>query len=213
MKVVLIMQPRYIARIYFIILFIISLFETKIFNFMTLNLFLAYIPYELCLLLKLFKPIKKFEWPLFVVFGMIFLLLVPNTFYMITDLIHLNQFQFNFLVGLSLKEWIFFTYLMLGVFLAMYVMILIFMEILHFTKHIWLNRILVIILMFLNGLGIYMGRFLRFHTVYLINEPLKIFYEVLGVFNLKTFIFVLLMVIMQSAIILFVKGVRLQKWC
>lgn len=211
MKVVLIMQPRYIARIYFIILFIISLFETKIFNFMTLNLFLAYIPYELCLLLKLFKPIKKFEWPLFVVFGMIFLLLVPNTFYMITDLIHLNQFQFNFLVGLSLKEWIFFTYLMSGVFLAMYVMILIFMEILHFTKHIWLNRILVIILMFLNGLGIYMGRFLRFHTVYLINEPLKIFYEVLGVFNLKTFIFVLLMVIMQSAIILFVKGVRLQK--
>lgn len=211
MKVVLIMQPRYIARIYFIILFIISLFETKIFNFMTLNLFLAYIPYELCLLLKLFKPIKKFEWPLFVVFGMIFLLLVPNTFYMITDLIHLNQFQFNFLVGLSLKEWIFFTYLMLGIFLAMYVMILIFMEILHFTKHIWLNRILVIILMFLNGLGIYMGRFLRFHTVYLINEPLKIFYEVLGVFNLKTFIFVLLMVIMQSAIILFVKGVRLQK--
>lgn len=211
MKVVLIMQPRYIARIYFIILFIISLFETKIFNFMTLNLFLAYIPYELCLLLKLFKPIKKFEWPLFVVFGMIFLLLVPNTFYMITDLIHLNQFQFNFLVGLSLKEWIFFTYLMLGVFLAMYVMILIFMEILHFTKHIWLNRILVIILMFLYGLGIYMGRFLRFHTVYLINEPLKIFYEVLGVFNLKTFIFVLLMVIMQSAIILFVKGVRLQK--
>ncbi len=211
MKVVLIMQPRYIARIYFIILFVISLFETKIFNFMTLNLFLAYIPYELCLLLKLFKPIKKFEWPLFVVFGMIFLLLVPNTFYMITDLIHLNQFQFNFLVGLNLKEWIFFTYLMLGVFLAMYVMILIFMEILHFTKHIWLNRILVIILMFLNGLGIYMGRFLRFHTVYLINEPLKIFYEVLGVFNLKTFIFVLLMVIMQSAIILFVKGVRLQK--
>lgn len=211
MKVVLIMQPRYIARIYFIILFMISLFETRIFNFISLNLFLAYIPFELCLLLKLFKPIKKFEWPLFIVFGMIFLLLVPNTFYMITDLIHLNQFQFNFLIGLNLKEWIFFTYLMLGVFLAMYVMILIFMEILHFTKYVWLNRLLVIILMFLNGLGIYMGRFLRLHTVYLINEPLKIFYEVLGVFNLKTFIFVLLMVIMQSAIILFVKGVRLQK--
>lgn len=211
MKVVFIMQPRYIARIYFIILFTISLFETKIFNFMTLNLFLAYIPFELCLLLKLFKPMKKFEWPLFVIFGMIFLLLVPNTFYMITDLIHLNQFQFNFLIGLNLKEWIFFTYLMLGVFLAMYVMILIFMEILHFTTHIWLNRALVIILMFLNGLGIYMGRFLRIHTVYLINEPLKIFYEIISVFNLKTFIFVLLMVIMQSAIILFVKGVRLQK--
>ena len=51
-------QPRYIARIYFIILFTISLAETRVFNFMTLNLFLTYIPFELCLLLKLFKPKK-----------------------------------------------------------------------------------------------------------------------------------------------------------
>ena len=93
---------------------------------------------------------------------------------MITDLIHLNQFQFNFLVGLNLTEWVYFTYLMLGVFLAIYVMILIFMEIGHLTSHLWLNRTLIIVLMFLNGLGIYIGRFLRLHTVYLIDEPLKI---------------------------------------
>ena len=30
-----------------------------------------------------------------------------NTFYMITDLIHLNQFQFNFLAGLNITEWIY----------------------------------------------------------------------------------------------------------
>lgn len=204
-------QPRYIARIYFIILFTISLAETRVFNFMTLNLFLAYIPFELCLLLKLFKPKKAFEWPLFIIFGLVFLLLVPNTFYMITDLIHLNQFQFNFLVGLNLTEWIFFTYLMLGVFLAMYVMILIFMEIEHFTSHVWLNRALIVVLMFLNGLGIYIGRFLRLHTFYLINEPLKIVTEVLSVFSLKTFMFVLLMVLMQAVLALIVKGVRLQK--
>lgn len=57
-KVVYIMQGRYIARIYFIILIVISLFESRIFEFMTLNIFLAYIPFELCLLLKLFKPKK-----------------------------------------------------------------------------------------------------------------------------------------------------------
>ena len=33
--------------------------------------------------------------------------------------------------------------------------------------------------MFLNGLGIYIGRFLRLHTVYLLNAPLKIVKEVL----------------------------------
>ncbi|MGT2397569.1 DUF1361 domain-containing protein [Staphylococcus aureus] len=30
-------------------------------------------------------------------------LLLPNTFYMVTDLIHLNQFQFNFFAGLNLE--------------------------------------------------------------------------------------------------------------
>ncbi|MEC5379209.1 DUF1361 domain-containing protein, partial [Staphylococcus hominis] len=44
------MTSRYIARIYFIILFVISLFETRVFNFVSLNLFLAYIPLELCFL-------------------------------------------------------------------------------------------------------------------------------------------------------------------
>lgn len=178
---------------------------------MTLNLFLAYIPFELCLLLKLFKPKKLCEWLLFIIFGVVFLLLVPNTFYMITDLIHLNQFQFNFLAGLNLTKWVYFTYLMLGIFLAMYLMILIFIELAHFTSHLQLNRALIILLMFLNGVGIYIGRFLRLHTVYFINKPLKIVTEVLSTFNCKTLLFVILMVMMQGTIVLFVKGVRLQK--
>ena len=71
----------------------------------------------------------------------IFVLLLPNTFYMVTDLIHLNQFQFNFYAGLNLSEWKYFTYLLLGVFLAVYVMILIYFEILTLTSHRWLTRI------------------------------------------------------------------------
>ena len=43
--------------------------------------------------------------------------------------------------------------------LAMYCMILIFINLMHFTSKLWLNRILIVVLMFLNGLGIYMGRF------------------------------------------------------
>ena len=92
---------------------------------------------------------------------------------MITDLIHLNQFQFNFLVGLNLTEWVYFTYLMLGVFLAIYVMILIFMEIGHLTSHLWLNRTLIIAYVLKWIRHIYRP-ILRLHTVYLIDEPLKI---------------------------------------
>ncbi|EOA9883847.1 DUF1361 domain-containing protein [Staphylococcus aureus] len=205
------MQSRYIARIYFLILFIVSLFETKIFQFMTLNLFLAYIPFELSLLLRLFKPNKKYEWPLFIIYSFISVLLLPNTFYMVTDLIHLNQFQFNFYAGLNLSEWKYFTYLLLGVFLAVYVMILIYFEILTLTSHRWLNRLIVVVLMFLNGFGIYIGRFLRLHSVYFFNEPLHVLNHILESLTLKTAMFVCFMVVMQAAILLFGKGVRLNK--
>ena len=50
-------------------------------------------------------------------FALIFILLVPNTFYMVTDLIHLNQFTFDFYVQLNLIEWLYFTFLLLSVFL------------------------------------------------------------------------------------------------
>lgn len=178
---------------------------------MTLNIFLAYIPLELCFLLRLFKPTKSSEWPLFFIFGLIFILLVPNTFYMITDLIHLNLFKFNFLIELNLTEWLAFAYLLAGVFFAIYCMIFIFISLEHFTSNIWLNRCLVLSLMFLNGIGIYVGRFLRFHTVYLITRPLTITHQVFDAINLKSVIFIMLMVLLQAIVILFVKGVRLIK--
>ena len=94
MKVGDVVSARYIARIVFLILFVLSLFD-HIFQFMTLNLFLAYVPFELCFLLRLFKPQHRFEWTLFIIFSLIFIFMVPNTFYMITDLIHLKQFIFS----------------------------------------------------------------------------------------------------------------------
>ncbi|MGV1143522.1 DUF1361 domain-containing protein [Staphylococcus aureus] len=141
---------------------------------MTLNLFLAYIPFELSLLLRLFKPNKKYEWPLFIIYSFIFVLLLPNTFYMVTDLIHLNQFQFNFYAGLNLSEWKYFTYLLLGVFLAVYVMILIYFEILTLTSHRWLNRLIVVVLMFLNGFKLYWSFLTLTFRLFLFNEPLHV---------------------------------------
>ena len=178
---------------------------------MALNIFLAYIPLELCLLLKLFKPRETKEWPLFIIFTLIFILLVPNTFYMVTDLIHLNNFKFDFLVSLNLIEWFAFAYLLAGVFFAIYCMIFIFISLEHFTSNIWINRCLIIGLMVLNGIGIYVGRFLRFHTVYLITRPLTITHQVFDAINLKSVIFIILMVLLQAIVILFVKGVRLIK--
>ncbi|GGB90808.1 DUF1361 domain-containing protein [Staphylococcus nepalensis] len=205
------MAPRYIARTVFLILMIISIFFNHFYQFMTLNLFLAYIPFELCLLLNLFKPKYKYEWPLFIVFILIFLFMVPNTLYMVTDLIHLNQFTFSFYQGLVIVEWMYFTFLISGVLLALYLLILMFIEIEHFTSAHWFNRILILIMMMLNGFGIYIGRFLRLHSVYLINEPLRIFREVTNNLNLDALLFITLLVLLQILIYAFAKGVRSAK--
>ena len=207
-KVGVFMKARYIARTVFLILIIISIFFNDYYQFMTLNLFLAYVPFELCLLLNLFKPVHKYEWPLFIIFALIFLFMVPNTLYMVTDLIHLNQFTFNFYQGLILVEWAYFTFLVSAVLLALYLLILMFLEIEKFTPYLWLNRTIIIAMMFLNGLGIYIGRFLRLHSVYLINEPLRIINKVWSNLNLEAICFVLLLVVLQGILILFAKGVR-----
>ncbi len=178
---------------------------------MTLNLFLAYVPFELCLLLNLFKPKYKYEWPLFIVFVLIFLCMVPNTLYMVTDLIHLNQFTFNFYQGLIIVEWVYFTFLVAGVLLALYLLILMFVEMENFTTHRWLNRTIILIMMSLNGLGIYIGRFLRLHSVYIINEPLRIYREVINHLDFDAFLFVILLVLLQILIYTFAKGVQRTK--
>lgn len=207
-KVGVFMKARYIARTIFLIVIIISIFFNDYYQFMTLNLFLAYVPFELCLLLNLFKPVHKYEWPLFIIFALIFLFMVPNTLYMVTDLIHLNQFTFNFYQGLILVEWAYFTFLVSAVLLALYLLILMFLEMEKFTPYLWLNRTIIIAMMFLNGLGIYIGRFLRLHSVYLINEPLRIINKVWSNLNLEAICFVLLLVVLQGILILFAKGVR-----
>ncbi|MGY3481587.1 MULTISPECIES: DUF1361 domain-containing protein [Staphylococcus] len=190
---------------------IISIFFNQFYQFMTLNLFLAYVPFELCLLLNLFKPKYKYEWPLFIVFVLIFLCMVPNTLYMVTDLIHLNQFTFNFYQGLIIVEWVYFTFLVAGVLLALYLLILMFVEMENFTTHRWLNRTIIFIMMFLNGLGIYIGRFLRLHSVYIINEPLRIYREVINHLDFDAFLFVILLVLLQILIYTFAKGVQRTK--
>lgn len=202
------MRARYIARTVFLILMIVSIFFNSFYKFMTLNLFLAYVPFELCLLLNLFKPKFKFEWPLFIIFSLIFLLMVPNTLYMVTDLIHLNQFSFNFYQGLILIEWAYFTFLVSAVIFALYLLTIMFLEMERFTHYKWLNYVLIVIMMFLNGFGIFIGRFLKLHSVYLINEPMRIFKEVVLRTDINAFGFILLLVVLQVLLFSFAKGVR-----
>ena len=96
----------------------------------------------------------------------------------------------------------------IAVLLALYFLFLMFLEMEKFTPYLWLNRTIIIAMMFLNGLGIYIGCFLRLHSVYLINEPLRIINKVWSNLNVEAICFVLLLVVLQGILILFAKGVR-----
>lgn len=205
------MQSRYVARILFVLLMLLTLPLNHFYNFMALNLFLAYIPFELVLLLKLFIPKRKFEWPLFVIFALIFILILPNTFYMVTDLIHLNQFGFDIYHGARPTEWMYFTFLVSGVLFALYLYALINMKLLHLTDKPVFNYLIVTFLIITNSLGIFMGRFLRLHTVYLINQPLAILRDVMTLLDARGVFFIILMAILQILYLILIKGVRMVK--
>ena len=98
------------------------------------------------------------------------------------------------------------TFLLLSVFFAIYCMALIFVHLSHFTSKLWLNRCLLIALMFLNGLGIFIGRFLRFHTVHLITRPFTIITEVISALNDSSLIFISLMMLLNLSFYYSLKG-------
>ncbi|UXU54625.1 DUF1361 domain-containing protein [Staphylococcus agnetis] len=202
------MQARYIARLLYVFLFVTTLVVPNHFKFLLLNLTLAYIPLELAYLLKLFVPKRLFEWPLFVIYLVIFILMLPNTFYMVTDLIHLNQFSFSFLSGLVLIEWIHFGLLVTGVLFAVYCFTLIALELFHLPFPLWTRYIILLGITLLNGLGIYVGRFLRFHSVHLINNPFSVVISTLKSIDAPAITFIGLIALMQCILLLCLKGVR-----
>lgn len=202
------MQARYIARLLYVFLFVTTLVVPNHFKFLLLNLTLAYIPLELAYLLKLFVPKRLFEWPLFVIYLVIFILMLPNTFYMVTDLIHLNQFSFSFLSGLVLIEWIHFGLLVTGVLFAVYCFTLIALELFHLPFPLWTRYIILLGMTILNGLGIYVGRFLRFHSVHLINNPFSVIISTLESIDAPAITFIGLIALMQCFLLLCLKGVR-----
>ncbi|MCR2802392.1 DUF1361 domain-containing protein [Paenibacillus sp. SCIV0701] len=93
------------ARLLFFAYFVLLLATEHHFSFMLFNLFLAYASLEICFLLPLFQAKKTSELPASLLVHTLFLLMSPNVFYIVTDLIHLNAFPFRYTSGLQVKEW------------------------------------------------------------------------------------------------------------
>jgi uncharacterized membrane protein len=137
------------------------------------NLFLAYIPYALTSWLSLRPEMAKKNHS-FLLFFVVWLLFIPNTFYIITDLFHLGGYR---AVPLWFDLFLLFSFawngLLLGV-LSVRQMEKIMVQRVGLTRE-WL---FLYPIMLLNALGVYIGRYLRFNSWDVVTDPVQLLKDI-----------------------------------
>jgi uncharacterized membrane protein len=144
--------------------------------FLVWNLFLAFIPFaisEWLLTLERFAQRKrKLAIVLFV-----WLLFIPNSFYILTDLFHLDKFD-------SAPKWfdllLIFSFAWNGIVLGI-VSIRRTEVIIESISGRRFSLFIIFIVMWLNAFGIYIGRYLRFNSWDIIAQPFSLFKEMFEV--------------------------------
>lgn len=193
------MNERLKARIcFFIYMAVLIVFDVE-YSFMTLNMFLAFAALELSFLLPLFKVKQKSEILVSSLFYIMFILLSPNVFYVVTDLIHLNIYQFNYKKGLVLEEWKNFFVLTSGVIIAMYYYVLMLKQVNNLLQTKWKTGMLFVFVL-LSSIGIFIGRFLRFHSIHLFTEPLSLVKQFAYALNGSSILFIIWLTLLQCIV-------------
>jgi uncharacterized membrane protein len=142
------------------------------FLFLVWNLFLAFLPYSLSLFIKDAACYTQRRY--LMVLMLIWLLLIPNAFYILTDLFHLRKVEVVPLwYDLALISSFAWNGLIMGI-----------LSVRHLEKLIvdrWQlcsQWAFIIPVMYLNALGIYIGRYLRFNSWDVFANPLQLIRDV-----------------------------------
>lgn len=144
--------------------------------FMSWNLFLAWIPYIISILLSNRPAWMENKWICAAVM-LIWVVFLPNAFYIVTDLFHLDEISsapkwFDLLLLFSFA-W---NGLLLGI-LSMRRMELI-IELVTERK---LSTLVLFSFMWLNAFGIYIGRYLRFNSWDVVMQPFTLVIDMMDI--------------------------------
>lgn len=144
------------------------------FTFLVWNLFLATLPYLFSQVLKYCIARNSNKIVQFIIFGF-WLLFLPNSPYIITDLVHLQNENASLL---WLDMLIVFVYAINGLLLGLFSMIDIY-QILKDKYEAKNANFFMMYLSLLCGYGVYLGRFLRFNSWDLLTKPHIVSYSIL----------------------------------
>ncbi|MBW4361406.1 DUF1361 domain-containing protein [Flavobacterium taihuense] len=142
--------------------------------FLVWNLFLAFIPYFFISYLKSQSSLQRSKFRTFLLL-FAWLLFLPNSFYILTDLIHLSQSS-NHLIWFDLV--VFSSYALIGFAVGM-ISLLEFEKIIKNYTSSLITHLMMPIICFLCGIGIYLGRILRYNSWDILSNPIKLISDTL----------------------------------
>jgi uncharacterized membrane protein len=144
-------------------------FNSLHYAFLGINLFLAWIPYYISrYFTKL--PLPWLQWGLM---GL-WLLFLPNAFYIVTDLIHLRQPS---MAPVWLDALIVFSAAMAGMIMALASLYRAEKFLTRYLKA-WQVQVAMAGILLASGFGVYLGRFLRWYSWDVVAQPLSFFSSV-----------------------------------
>ncbi len=143
-------------------------------SFLWWNLFLAWIPLLLAVWLESLVATKKTPTVKELLVGLVWLFFLPNSFYIITDLIHLQSSgEVSLLYDTALITSFVVNGLLLG-FISVYIVHKIILG--YVSEHIayWLIQLALL----LSGFAIYLGRYLRWNSWDVVINPMGLLFDV-----------------------------------
>ncbi len=144
------------------------------FAFLLWNLFLAWIPYLSSLWAELLYQSRPRRWWYLLIPGALWLVFFPNAPYIVTDFLHLHE---HTRVPLWYDIGMIMVFAWTGLFLASFSLRTMQRLVKHYVGSI-LSWIFVAAVLGLGGLGIYLGRFLRWNSWDLLLHPKRVLYDV-----------------------------------
>jgi len=149
------------------------------FIFLIWNLFLAWLPYCISQWLQHYQDKIKSKF-IFILVLLVWVAFVPNTFYILTDLYHIgddyNDFSMPQWFDLAMLLSFAWNGLLLGILSVRHIE-----KIIHEKFDIRNELLFLYPVMWLNALGVYVGRYLRFNSWDVLSNPFYLIKDIADV--------------------------------
>ncbi len=178
------------------------------YNFMSFNVFLAYVPIELGFQLRRFADRRSLAfWGLLI----LWIVFYPNAPYVTTDLFHLAWLHPHTSISGILRSdphmWFIFSLMIISAFsCALFGAISLLqtsrlLTMMTTPHHLQWRLVWITLCSFISSIGIYIGRFLRLHSLYILMTPSWFIKQLLAMWSVQMIEFVLIMTLTQLILV------------